>query len=104
MHFPSSHLLPANVPSRFLWRYSNTKLSVYKSTGRNDYIALCEPDYLSFGGGDGSYGMYVDKSLLEGSSARCLTFGNDVLCSPGRMRAGGAVPFECVGLEVWRVG
>ncbi|PBK81546.1 TLD-domain-containing protein [Armillaria gallica] len=88
----------------FLWRYSNTKLSVYKTTGRNDYIALCESDYLSFGGGDGSYGLYVDKSLLEGSSARCLTFGNDVLCSPGRMRAGGAVPFECVGLEVWRVG
>ncbi|KAK0184716.1 TLD-domain-containing protein [Armillaria mellea] len=88
----------------FLWRYSNGKLAVYKTTGRNDYIALCEPDYLSFGGGDGSYGLYVDKSLLEGSSARCLTFGNDVLCSPGRMRAGGAVPFECVGLEVWRIG
>ncbi|KAK0429587.1 TLD-domain-containing protein [Armillaria borealis] len=88
----------------FLWRYSNSKLSVYKTTGRNEYIALCEPEYLSFGGGDGSYGLYVDKSLLEGSSARCLTFGNDVLCSPGKMRAGGAVPFECVGLEVWRVG
>ncbi len=95
---------PILIVCRFLWRYSNTKLSVYKTTGRNDYIALCEPDYLSFGGGDGSYGLYVDKSLLEGSSARCLTFGNDVLCSPGRMRAGGAVPFECVGLEVWRVG
>ncbi|KAK0454161.1 TLD-domain-containing protein [Desarmillaria tabescens] len=89
----------------FLWRYSNCKLSVYKPTGRNSYIALCEPDYLSFGGGDdGAYGLYIDKSLLEGSSARCVTFGNEVLCSPGRARAGGAVGFECVGLEVWRVG
>ncbi len=77
---------------------------MYKTTGRNDYIALCEPDYLSFGGGDGLYGLYVDKGLLEGSSAWCLTFGNDVLCSLGRMRKGGAVPFECVGLEVWHVG
>ncbi|KAK0200648.1 TLD-domain-containing protein [Desarmillaria ectypa] len=88
----------------FLWRYSNSKLSVYKTTGKNNYIALCEPDYLSFGGGDGSYGLYIDESLLDGSSARCLTFGNEVLCSPGKMRAGGAVPFDCVGLEVWRLG
>ncbi|KAK0454164.1 TLD-domain-containing protein [Desarmillaria tabescens] len=35
----------------FLWRYSNCKLSVYKPTGRNSYIALCEFNYLSFGGG-----------------------------------------------------
>ncbi|KAG7439983.1 TLD-domain-containing protein [Guyanagaster necrorhizus] len=88
----------------FLWRYVNGKLSVYKTTGRNDYIALSERESLSFGGGDGSYGLYIEKSLLEGSSAKCLTFGNEVLCSPGRTRAGGAVPFECVGLEVWRVG
>ncbi|KAK0454176.1 TLDc domain-containing protein, partial [Desarmillaria tabescens] len=90
---------------RFLWRYSNHKLSMYKPTGCNSYIALCEPDYLSFGGrDDGVYGLYIDKSLLEGPSARCVTFGNDILCSPRRVRAGGAVGFECIRLEVWRVG
>ncbi|KAK0492948.1 hypothetical protein EDD18DRAFT_1334028 [Armillaria luteobubalina] len=95
-HFPPG--------KKFLWRYSNTKFSMYKIIGTDDYVALCEPDYLGFRGGDGPYGLYVDKSLLEGSSARYMTFGNDVLCSPGRMRAGGAVPFEFVRLEVLRVG
>ncbi len=32
-----------------------------------------------------------------------FALGSDVLCSPGRMRAGGAVPFECVGLEARHV-
>ena len=31
--------------------YIANRLRVFKWTGRNDYIALCEPDYISFGGG-----------------------------------------------------
>lgn len=34
----------------FLWKFEDT-IRVYKWTGRNDYVALCEPEYLSFGGG-----------------------------------------------------
>lgn len=51
---------------------------------------------------DGHYGLYLDESLFNGSSARCPTFDNEPLCSPGPMRAG-MVPFECMGLEVWGV-
>ncbi|PBK81558.1 hypothetical protein ARMGADRAFT_947981, partial [Armillaria gallica] len=80
------------------------KFSVYKTMGRNDCIALCELDHLSYGGRGASYGLYIDKSLLEGSLVRCLTFGNDVMCLPERMCAGGTGPFECAGLEVWHVG
>ncbi|KAK0469131.1 TLD-domain-containing protein [Desarmillaria tabescens] len=76
---------------------------VFKWTGRNGYVALCEPGYMSFGGGDGSYGLYIDANLLEGSSAPCPTFANEPLCSPGHSIRG-TVPFECVGVEVWRVG
>ena len=37
---------------RFLWRLLPGKeLRIYKWTGKNDYVALCEPEYLSFGGG-----------------------------------------------------
>ncbi|KIK92084.1 hypothetical protein PAXRUDRAFT_830288 [Paxillus rubicundulus Ve08.2h10] len=43
---------------RFLWRYHPPRngepqgsLEVYKWTGRNDYVALCEPEFISFGGG-----------------------------------------------------
>ncbi len=53
---------PGNMSSGFLWPYSNTKLSVYKTTGRNDYIALCEPDYLNFGGGDSRMGCTLTRA------------------------------------------
>lgn len=37
---------------RFLWRLiPGEGLRIYKWTGKNDYVALCEPEYLSFGGG-----------------------------------------------------
>ena len=38
---------------RFLWqqRVGADGVRVFKWTGKNDYVALCEPDYISFGGG-----------------------------------------------------
>ena len=39
---------------RFLWRvdpHDNHEIQVYKWTGRNDYVALCEKGGFSFGGG-----------------------------------------------------
>ena len=106
---------------RFLFRVlPDDTLRVYKWSGKNDYVALCEPEYISFGGGyvlcylsfyqaysslssDGHYGLYLDDTLSDGSSARCPTFDNEPLCSPGP-RQGENVTFECVGLEVWGVG
>ncbi|KAI0691826.1 TLD-domain-containing protein [Cytidiella melzeri] len=88
----------------FLFRVlPDETLHIYKWTGKNDYVALCEPEYISFGGGDGHYGLYLDDTLSDGSSARCPTFENPPLCSPGP-RQGENVTFECVGLEVWGVG
>ncbi|KAI0798217.1 TLD-domain-containing protein [Abortiporus biennis] len=88
----------------FLWKeMSDHKVKIFKWTGKNDYFALCEPDYISFGGGEGRYGLYLDDTLSEGSSARCPTFDNDPLCSDGP-RQGGSTTFECVGVEVWGVG
>jgi len=87
----------------FLWKYVDGTLKVFKWTGKNDYVALCESEYLSFGGGDGHYGLYLDDTLLDGSSARCPTFDNEPLCSLGANK-GETVSFECVGLEVWGVG
>ena len=123
---------------RFLWRYhppmdgeQQGRLDVYNWTGANAYVTLCEPEFISSGGGcvcvhppfswvaqpdddsDGHYGLYIDASLLEGSSAPCPTFGNPPLCSTppqtghgrnGVAKARADVPFECVGLEVWGIG
>ena len=106
---------------RFLWKLTtDDKLRVFKWSGKNDYVALCEPEYISFGGGfvvsslsfkpslfitrfrDGHYGLYLDETLSDGSSAHCPTFDNEPLCSAGP-RQGEAVTFECVGLEVWGI-
>ncbi|KAF9481064.1 TLD-domain-containing protein, partial [Pholiota conissans] len=87
----------------FLWKYVNDTLKVFKCTGKNNYVALCEPEYISFGGGDGHYGLYLDDTLFDGSSAPCPTFDNEPLCSPGPKK-GSTVTFECVGLEVWGMG
>ena len=61
-----------------------------------------------YGFRDGYYGLYLDETLYEGSSARCPTFNNDPLCSssgpgPDGGGGGGTATFECVGLEVWGV-
>jgi len=93
----------------FLWKTTSSSgrldkadgVNVFKWTARNDYVALCEPDYLSFGGGDGRYGLYVDSAFSDGVSERCETFGNEVLC--GDVDASGRGRFECVVLEVWHV-
>jgi hypothetical protein len=107
---------------------------VFNWTGKNDYVALCEPESISFGGGcvlscsfrhrhptpilfwrltrcfvhrDGHYGLYLDETLYEGSSARCPTFNNDPLCTSDPSDGGSngnTATFECVGLEVWGVG
>lgn len=60
---------------------------------------------------DGHYGLYLDETLYEGSSARCPTFNNEPLCTPDASPSegsdgsnAGTATFECVGLEVWGVG
>lgn len=53
---------------------------------------------------DGHYGLYLDDSLFDGSSASCPTFDNDPLCSASAAGSMKMVKFECVGLEVWGMG
>lgn len=53
---------------------------------------------------DGKYGLYLDVTLLDGSSAWCPTFANEPLCSDSGHKQGDTVTFECVGLEVWGLG
>ncbi|KAF5340056.1 hypothetical protein D9611_012405 [Ephemerocybe angulata] len=98
----------------FLWKYTAQPeaLQVFKPTGRNSYFAICDAEYIGFGGGGTSYALWIDNTLLQGSSAPSVTFGNEVLCSgapTGKGGSGGSelakeVEFECVGLEVWGVG
>ena len=44
-------VLISNLHPRFLWKYTELTFKIFKCTGKNNYVALCEPEYISFGGG-----------------------------------------------------
>ena len=65
-HLLRSFVAPvADTSHRFLWKTNSfipdpqvekdeddlPIIDVFKWTGRNDYVALCEPDFVSIGGG-----------------------------------------------------
>lgn len=66
-------------------------------TGVNDFVIYCTNQFLSLGGGDGHYGLWIDDSLAHGVSSHSLTFGNDPLSSLG-------TNFDIIGVEVWKIG
>lgn len=73
------------------------RFKAFPYSGVNDYVMFCEQGYLSVGGGDGRYGLWLDSRLEEGVSASCMTFGNEGLSEEGEK-------FEVLGAEIWYVG
>ena len=73
------------------------RFKAFPYSGVNDYLIFCEQSYLSVGGGDGKYGLWLDGVLERGVSGSCMTFGNEGLSEEGEK-------FEVVGVEVWSVG
>ena len=73
------------------------RFKAFPYSGVNDYLIFCEQSYLSVGGGDGKYGLWLDGVLERGVSGSCMTFGNEGLSEEGEK-------FEVVGVEVWCVG
>ncbi|KAJ1311147.1 hypothetical protein OPQ81_009648 [Rhizoctonia solani] len=94
----------AGTGESFLWtqRQDGGPVKVFKWTGKNDYVRLCESDFISFGGGNGKFGLYLDSAFLDGESAPCPTFDNEPLCSGGASSMG-TVKYECVGVEAWSI-
>lgn len=89
----------------FLWTSRDRKsVQTFKWTGKNDYVALCDKDFISFGGGTGKYGLYLSENLTDGSSASCPTFNNPVLSGSSVHDASDmTIDFECVGVEIWGI-
>lgn len=73
------------------------RFKAFPYTGENDYQIFCQQDYLSVGGGDGHYGLWLDQNLSNGVSDTCPTFGNEQLSDEGSK-------FEVMGVEIWHVG
>jgi hypothetical protein len=84
--FPSG----ASTPERI-------RFKAFPYSGVNDYMMLCEAGFLSVGGGDGHYGLWLDDTLEKGISSQCLTFGNEPLSDEGEK-------FDILGVEIWSIG
>ena len=73
------------------------RFKAFPYSGINDFMILCENGYLSIGGGDGHYGLWLDDSLEKGVSESCLTFGNEPLSD-------GGAKFDVMDVEIWYIG
>ncbi|KAE8448243.1 hypothetical protein EG329_009674 [Mollisiaceae sp. DMI_Dod_QoI] len=73
------------------------RFKAFPYSGVNDYMMLCETGFLSLGGGDGHYGLWLDDSFERGISSHCLTFGNEPLSEEGEK-------FDILGVELWSIG
>ncbi len=60
-------------------------------------MMLCQPTFLSVGGGDGHYGLWLDDVFEKGISSSCPTFGNEPLSDEGEK-------FDIIGVEIWSIG
>lgn len=73
------------------------RFKAFPFSGENDYNIFCQTDYLSVGGGDGHYGLWLDHNLSAGVSDTCPTFGNEPLSEEGSK-------FSVLGVEIWYIG
>jgi len=80
-----------------LFRVDGEEVEVFKWSGENRYIQVCDAHskMLAFGGGgkDGEFGLCVENDFSTGSTGACDTFRNRPLCSEDR--------FEVLNVECW---
>lgn len=85
---------PATVPRR---SSAPVRFKAFPYTGENDFTILCGAGYLSVGGGDGRYGLWLDDRMARGVSEGCPTFDNEPLSEVGNK-------FDILGVELWYIG
>jgi len=77
-----------------LFKFLDQKtVKAYRWTGTNSFFIKGDSLCLSVGGGDGTFGLWLDGDLNHGRSHSCKTFDNDTLSSKE--------DFICRGLEAW---
>lgn len=78
------------------------RFKAFMYTGINDNIIYSNHDFIAIGSSKGQNGLWIDRSLYNGVSYSCDTFGNEILNSnSGDAKIG---KFKIMGLELWRVG
>jgi len=73
------------------------RFKAFPYSGMNEFMIFCESGFLSVGGGDGHYGLWLDDTLAKGISDTCPTFGNEPLSEEGHH-------FTVLDMEIWYIG
>ena len=80
-----NHFAPPR-PSNFMtvnfepyWIVLFLELDQFKWSGQNSFFVRCDRETLVFGSSDGSYGIWIEGTLLRGTSRKCKTFDSPVL-------------------------
>ncbi|KAF2084500.1 TLD-domain-containing protein, partial [Saccharata proteae CBS 121410] len=72
------------------------RFRAFPYSGANEYMILGGSESLGMGGGDGHYGLWLDKGLSDGVSDPCPSFGNESLSDLGSK-------FKVIGVELWHI-
>lgn len=78
------------------------RFKAFMHTGLNSNIVYSNLSFVAIGSSQGNNGLWIDKSLDNGVSCKCDTFGNEVLCDSGLQSS--CQKFKIIALQVWRVG
>ncbi|XP_064408175.1 nuclear receptor coactivator 7 isoform X2 [Latimeria chalumnae] len=76
----------------FLFTF-NPEFKIFPWTGENSFFIKGNLDSISFGGGSGHFGLWLEESLYYGRSHPCSTFNNCILSKTG--------DFYIRDIEVW---
>ncbi|KAI9482686.1 MAG: TLD-domain-containing protein [Benjaminiella poitrasii] len=74
-------------------RETMPKIKVFPWTGKNDYMILSDSEFIAIGGGDGTFGLWLNSELEKGYSNTCPTYNNEILSIKPE--------FQCLELEAW---
>lgn len=85
-----SHRRPSHADER-------VRFQAFPYVGENDYTIFCTAEFLSLGGGNGKYGLWLDDRLARGVSATVPTYLNENLSDDGEK-------FDVLGVEMWHIG
>ena len=83
--------------SLFSVNKDTNEINVYKWTGKNRFVQVCDMQHklIAFGGGgkDGEFGLCIEDDFRVGSTGPCETFDNPQLCSQDQ--------FDILNVECW---
>jgi len=81
------------TPECFLWKADKYQFKKFSATNLNQYFMLADPTFIAMGGGNGTFGFYLDEDIHYGYSSFCDTFENETLTENKE--------FEIYGCEIW---